>query len=221
MAASSTTQSAPSRLPSTRERRPALIALAIVLIVGGALASGWLALQSGDRAYFLRVSQDVAQGEDITADDLDRVSLPEGFDGGVPAGDEDSVVGRPAATRLLAGTVLSPAMVSDDAGIAEGTTQVAVPVTGGPLVGSLDSGDQVVLDIGASDGNRTSVLAEVVEPATTSDGGGFGSSNSTQLVVSVHLSCLSRVSQGVEDTSIVAARVGTVDESLVRRTCEG
>lgn len=217
MAPSSTTQSAPSRLPSTRERRPALIALAIVLIVGGALASGWLALQSGDRAYFLQVSADVAQGEDLTPDKLERVSLPEGFDGGVSADDEGEVVGRPAATRLLAGTVLNRAMVSDDAGLAQDTTQLAVPVTSGAL--ELGTGDQVVLDIGATDGNRTSVLAEVVSEPTETGDGGFGASSASQMVVSVHLSCLSPVSQGVEDSSIVVARVGAVDESLVRRTC--
>lgn len=217
MAPSSTTQSAPSRLPSTRERRPALIALAIVLIVGGALASGWLALQSGDRAYFLQVKDDVAQGEDLTSEKLQRVSLPEGFDGGVPAGEEDSVVGSPATTRLLAGTVLTPGMVSKDAGLAEDSTQVSVPVNPGAL--NLRSGDQVALDIGSTDGNRTSVLAEVVSEPETSGDGGFGSSSSTQMIVSVHLSCLSQVSQGVEDSSIVVARVGAVDESLVRRTC--
>jgi hypothetical protein len=201
MAPSSTTQSAPSRLPSTRERRPALIALAIVLIVGGALASGWLALQSGDRAYFLQVSQDVAQGEDLTPEKLQRVSLPEGFDGGVPVGREDEVVGSPAATRL----------------IAEDASQVSVPVTAGAL--KFRSGDQVALDIGSTDGNRTSVLAEVVSEPTETGDGGFGAASASQMIVSVHLSCLSQVSQGVEDSSIVVARVGTVDESLVRRTC--
>lgn len=71
-----TTRSGTSRLPSTRESRPALIGLAIVLIIGGALASAWLALQAGNRSSFVEVDGNIAQGARITADDLTRVSLP-------------------------------------------------------------------------------------------------------------------------------------------------
>src|SRR5690625_7075253 len=56
----------PSRLPATRESRPALIGLAAILIVGGALASAWLAVQSGNRAYFLQIDEEVAQGATIS-----------------------------------------------------------------------------------------------------------------------------------------------------------
>ncbi len=222
MAPSSTNQATPSRLPSTRERRPALIALAIVLIVGGALASGWLALQSGDRAYFLQVSQDVAQGAEIQEDSLERVSLPEGFGDGIPADRQDDVVGSSAAVRLLPGTVLTEAMISDEGGLAANATQVAVPVAGSPYLSQLSAGDQLALTIGGDDGTRTSVLAELAEaPASGDDGGTFGTGDDAQLLVSVDLTCLAVVSQGVQDDSIVAARVGTVDETVVRRTCEG
>ena len=54
----STTATKPSstpRLPRSRESRPMLIGLAILLIVGGALASAWLATQAGHRAYFVAI----------------------------------------------------------------------------------------------------------------------------------------------------------------------
>ncbi len=102
--ASTTAAKAPStpRLPRARESRPMLIGLAVLLIVGGALASAWLATQAGHRAYFVSIDREVSQGAEITDGDLTRVSLPEGFEDGISSADKDSVVGKTAATRLHA-----------------------------------------------------------------------------------------------------------------------
>jgi hypothetical protein len=221
MARSSANQPTVSRLPSTRESRPALIGLAILLIVGGALASAWLAIQSGNRSYFVQVDQEVAQGATISKDDLTRVSLPEGFKGGIPSSDEDSVVGKSAAARLVPGTVLVPAMLSDKSGVGENQTRLTVAVDDTPFIRGLRSGDQLALDVGSSDGgDRQTVYAELVSVGESEGGSIAGSGDQVSIVVSIDLTCLSVVSQGVEDSSVTPALIGGADSAGVQTTCK-
>ena len=222
MAKPSANQAQISRLPSTRESRPALIGLAILLIVGGALASAFLALQSGNRAYFVQVDREIAQGAMISQDDLTRVSLPEGFEGGVPSNDSDSVVGKSAAARLVSGTVLMRTMLSGKSGVAANQTQLTVSVPASPFISGLQSGDQLALAIGSSDGvERRAVYAELVSVGDQ-QGGSVGTSGSDEvsIVVSIDLSCLSVVSQGIEDSAVTPALIGGADTG-VAKTCEG
>jgi hypothetical protein len=223
MAKPSANQATVSRLPSTRESRPALIGLAVLLIFGGALASAWLAIQSGNRSYFVQVDQEVAQGATIAKDDLTRVSLPEGFKGGVPSSDSDSVVGKSAAARLLPGTVLMRSMISDKSGVSENQTRLTITVDSSPFITGLQSGDQLALDVGSSDGGeRRAVYAELISVGEQ-QGGSIGGSGGDEvpIVVSIDLSCLSVVSQGVEDSAITPALIGGSDSSIVQQTCEG
>jgi hypothetical protein len=223
MATSSANQATVSRLPSTRESRPALIGLAVLLIFGGALASAWLAIQSGNRSYFVQIDQEVAQGATISKDDLRRVSLPEGFKGGIPSSESDTVVGKSAAARLLPGTVLMRSMVSSKSGVREDQTRLTVTVPASPFISSLQSGDQLALDIGSSDsGARQTVHAELISVGDE-QGGGIGGSGGDEvaIVVSIDLSCLSVVSQGIEDRSVTPALIGGSDSNLVKQTCEG
>ena len=211
-----------SRLPSTRESRPAMIGLAIVLIVGGALASVWLALQAGNRASFVKVDRGIAQGARITGDDLSRVSLPEDYSGGIPWGDAGSVVGQSATVRLLPGTVLSPSMISKKAGVDPNKTQLTVPVDNTPFIRGLQPGAQLALDVGNnSGGDRKTILSELVSVGRPDDEGGLtgGTSSTVPIVVTIDVSCLSVVSQGIEDKAITPALIGSADESVVARTC--
>jgi hypothetical protein len=222
MAKPSANQATISRLPSTRESRPALIGLAVLLIFGGALASAWLAIQSGNRSYFVQIDQEVAQGATISKDDLARVSLPEGFKGGIPSSDSDSVVGKSAAARLLPGTVLMRSMVSGKSGVGENQTRLTVTVDASPFISGLQSGDQLALDVGSSDGGqRQTVYAELISVGDE-QGSSIGGSGGDEIaiVVSIDLSCLSVVSQGIEDRSVTPALIGGTDNnSLVQRTC--
>ncbi len=223
MATSSANQATASRLPSTRESRPALIGLAVLLIFGGALASAWLAIQSGNRSYFVQIDQEVAQGATISKDDLSRVSLPEGFKGGIPSSDAGSVVGKSAGARLLPGTVLMRSMVSDKSGLAENQTRLTVAVDASPFVSGLQSGDQLALAIGSSDGgDRQAVHAELISVGDQKGGAIAGSGgDEIPIVVAIDLSCLSIVSQGIEDKDVTPALIGGADSDLVQQTCEG
>lgn len=214
----------PSRLPSTRESRPALIGLAILLIVGGALGSAWLALQSGDRAYFLKVEQEVAQGASISADDLGQVSLPEGFAGGIPVSDKERIVGMSATTRLVPGTVLIDPMVSKEAGIGDQKTQLTVQAEASPFIRNLQPGAQLALGVGARDGTskRSAVLAELVSVGSAEEGGLTGAGGSSiPIVVSIDVSCFGLVSQGIEDNSVIPGLIGSGFDGAVNATCRG
>src|SRR6266702_4409276 len=58
-----------------RERRPALAALALLLIVGGALGAAYLVLQNGHRVAAIEVTQQLGAGERIPPDALREVDI--------------------------------------------------------------------------------------------------------------------------------------------------
>ena len=64
------------RLPvPPRERKPALAALAVLLILGGALTSAYLVMASGQRVSAIRVGQPVAAGQQIPLTALEEVQI--------------------------------------------------------------------------------------------------------------------------------------------------
>jgi hypothetical protein len=199
-----------------------LIGLAVLLIVGGALASAWLAAQAGHRAYFVAIDREVAQGAEITDGDLTRVSLPEEYQDGISSSDKDSVVGKTAATRLLPGTVLIPAMLSDRTGLKANQTQLTVPVDDSPFVRGLQPGAQMVLAVGSQDqGARQAIGAELVSVGSNKGSGGIGGGgdDTVNLVVAIDVSCLSSVSQAIDDKTVTPALIGSRDNTIVQTTC--
>lgn len=70
----SKSRTAPSVEPP-RKRRPALAALAVLLIVGGALAAGLLAVRMDSREPVLAAARDIAPGTLITQEDLREVPV--------------------------------------------------------------------------------------------------------------------------------------------------
>ncbi|GAB4011398.1 hypothetical protein GCM10028772_33580 [Nocardioides ultimimeridianus] len=208
MASTTTRPTAPSRLPSTRESRPALIGLALVLIVGGALASAYLAVIAGHRAEFVQVRTEIAQGQKITKADLQTVSLPQGYDGGIPADQEDSLVGQSTTVRLLAGTVLTPAMVSKTGGIAADQAQVALNVD--PMTAQgMHPGDRVLVYVEDDDGGTHTVDGELLAIGKSQDGGLTGTSSSqVPIKVLIARQCLTAVSQGIIGNKFAVSQTG-------------
>jgi hypothetical protein len=95
--------------PPPRERRPALLVGAVLLIVVSAAIITSLFLQVGNRTEVLAVARTVAIGRPIAVEDLKRVRIA--TDPGlhtIPVSAADQVVGKPAATTLLPGTLLTP-----------------------------------------------------------------------------------------------------------------
>jgi hypothetical protein len=64
------------RLPTPpRERKPLLAALAVLLILGGALASAYLVMASGQRVQAIRLTTDIAAGQQIPASAMEPVDI--------------------------------------------------------------------------------------------------------------------------------------------------
>lgn len=217
--------SIPSRLPATRERRPALAALALLLIVGGALGSGWLALRAGDRADFLQVKEGVALGQQIGEDDLTTVNISDDFKSGIPAGELDQVVGQYARTPLVEDQVLSRSMISGKNGIATGTTQLPIPVGSGDVINGLQSGANVAIYLTFDEtSQQLAIQGQVIRINTPNDGsGGIGSGDDqTTVQVAVDDSCGSLIARAKSEDKVVLGLVGDVEaQSDLESTCSG
>ena len=110
------TSPAGRRLPSApRERKPALAALALLLIVGGALGAAYLVVQNGQRVSAIEITQQLGPGQQIPASALQEVQIAAG--GGpsyVPWSEACQVTQFYAATAIPPGTLLTNLMCSQD-----------------------------------------------------------------------------------------------------------
>jgi hypothetical protein len=202
-----------SRLPSSRERRPALAALAVLLIVGGAFASGFLALQAGNRADYLRVQTDVPQGAEISESDLESVSLPEDMDGVISVDDTEAVVGLRAATQLVEGTILTENMITEESGVPVDMEEV--PLNLENIAPGLTSGDSVKVHTAPDEGNPAEYDAEVLTVDYPEDDGSIGGDtgqSSIQLTVLMDEDDASDIALAIRDEEVAyVARVAPDD----------
>lgn len=199
-----TQPAAPTRLPSTRERKPAVAALGVLLILGGALASGYLALQAGNRDQYLVVSSQMVQGTEFTEDDVEVVDLPEGMQDVVPADEKDAVVGTFASVPLLPGTILTPDMYSTVAGGKPGYNTVTVEVPAGDVAAQAASGAPLLAyRTGEDQAAEKPVPVYMVSVADVGDDGP-GSSDSVFINVSVQSGdCAQAVATAGEELKVV------------------
>jgi hypothetical protein len=133
------------RLPSApRERKPALAALAVVLVVGGALLAAMLVIDAGHKAGAVEITQTVGQGEKIPLSAMQEVQVTSG--GGldyVPWNQASQVANTYAATMLPAGTLLTPQMTTSSSNLANGMTVIGLALKDGELPNGLQVGDHV------------------------------------------------------------------------------
>jgi hypothetical protein len=145
-----TSGSAPasSRLPTApRRRRPAVAALAALLVVGGALVAGLLAVRLDERQAVLQVSQDVAVGQKLAREDFTEARIAGDIPGLIPASRVGEVVDRYYANVAIGkGQLLDRAMLTRDDPIPAGKAAVGILLADGrtPADG-LESGDLVEL----------------------------------------------------------------------------
>jgi hypothetical protein len=101
-------------------------ALAILLIVAGALTAGYVAQRMGSTHDFLGVGRSLGRGAQITADDLmiirvnDAIGLKP-----IPASRAATVIGKHAVMALVPGTLLTMEQVTD----------IPIPAPGHQLIG--------------------------------------------------------------------------------------
>ncbi len=153
------------RMPSTpRERKPALAALAVLLVALGAVAAGVLVINAGHRVGAVEIVQQVGQGQQIPASALREVEISSdtGLDY-VAWQYAGRVAGVYAATAIPAGTLLTPAMTSSSNNLAVGKVEVGLSLKAGQVPGNLIIGDTVeAFPVGSGSGCATSAGASAV-----------------------------------------------------------
>lgn len=99
------------RLPApARDRRPALAALALLLVLGGALTSALIAYRSGDRVDVLVARGDIEVGQVMTKADFALARVASDGAATIQAAAADNFVGTSATGRIPAGTMLNRTM---------------------------------------------------------------------------------------------------------------
>ncbi len=130
--------------PGRRRRHLPLAVVGVLVVVGCALAFADVSLRSGHGAEVLVVAQPVPAGQVLTGGDLRAVKLsaPSGL-ASVPAGEEQAVLGQPAAVPLTPGSVLTRAEVGSGALVGAGSDVVAAALKAGAYPPELAPGDKV------------------------------------------------------------------------------
>lgn len=138
MSIATTTRPAPAPIgvakSAPRRRSVMQGALAVLLIVAGALTAGYVAQRMGTTHDFLGVARPVGKGAEIAAADLlivrvnDAVGLRP-----VPASKANEIIGKHAVTALVPGTLLTMEQVTD----------IPIPAPGHQLIGLALDEDQM------------------------------------------------------------------------------
>lgn len=109
-----------------RQRRPALAALALLLIVGGALLAGLLAVRMDSREPVLVAARDIAPGTKITAKDLAEAKVASDVLKTIPVKLASQVVGTYATTSIPARSLVEEQSLSAEAPVSGDRAVVAV-----------------------------------------------------------------------------------------------
>ncbi|MFD8686881.1 hypothetical protein [Streptomyces sp. NPDC059651] len=166
-------QHAGERLPApARERKPALAALAVLLILVGALGATVLVLRAGDRIEVVRISADVPAGKAVTSDSMTSVMVAE--DSGVHYvkwEQREALMKLRAKNTLVAGTIAIGEMFSDDEGLPDGKAFVGLALKEGQYPAGIKVGDEVsAYRVGAdTDKGAANANAMIVQSAKVSD----------------------------------------------------
>ncbi|SNX63218.1 hypothetical protein SAMN06272735_5020 [Streptomyces sp. TLI_55] len=144
------------RLPTPpRERKPALAALAVLLILVGALGATMLVLQAGDRIEVVKVTEEIPVGGKVTDSDVTSVMVA-----------EDSAINYvkwsqlgtlktlKAVTTIPKDTVVMGQMFGDEAGASAGKTLVGLSLKAGQFPAGIKVGDTVAAYRVADGGSR-------------------------------------------------------------------
>ena len=136
------------RLPvPPRQRRPALAALAVVLILGGAALAATLVLTSGQKQEYLLINKDIAIGEVLTPQHFLQQPLSStrsSVFAPVPVSDfYRRVNGKRALVEMRKGALLTEGTFGDRVTPAKGLTQLSLNVPEGQYPTGLEAGDIV------------------------------------------------------------------------------
>ncbi|MEU5096869.1 hypothetical protein [Streptomyces sp. NPDC020996] len=145
------------RLPTPpRERKPALAALAVLLILVGALGATTLVLQAGDRIEVVKVTKEIPAGGSVTNDNVTSVMVA--HDSGIHYVEWSQLATLKklkAVNTIPAGVVAVGEMFGDDAGVQAGKATVGLSLKAGQYPSGLEAGDTVAAYRVGSDTNSS------------------------------------------------------------------
>jgi hypothetical protein len=155
------------RLPAPpRERRPALAALAVLLIVGGAATAGLLAMRADERVAVLVAAETIPAGGPITEQSLTTTQVAGADTLLIPASQLDQLVGQYARVEIREGQLIDTQMVGDSGLLQPGRVAVGAALAPGRLPASgLLPGDVVDL-VRVGDGEGKVIIEEAIVSST-------------------------------------------------------
>ncbi|WP_033309079.1 hypothetical protein RFN58_24945 [Streptomyces iakyrus] len=133
------------RLPTPpRERKPALAALAVLLILVGALGATMLVLQAGDRIEVVKVTKEVQAGESLTDSDVTSVMVAKDDNiHYIEWAQLDTIKSYKAKSTLYAGTLAVGEMFAKKASLPAGKASVGLALKEGTYPADIKAGDIV------------------------------------------------------------------------------
>lgn len=147
-----------NRLPTPpRERKPALAALAVLLILVGALGTTMLVIRAGDRIEVVRITEPVPAGQHVPKSAIEPVMVAADDAMKYVEYDQRGLLQSKyrTTTPLVKGTLLVGPMLTTKAGIDDGMVVVGLSLKSGQYPSELKGGDTVaayrVGDAAASD----------------------------------------------------------------------
>ncbi len=142
---SSLTSTSGNRLPRARsDRRAALSALALLLVVVGALGSALVVYRTGQRVDVLVAARRIEAGQKVTSADFGIARVSAGADSTLKSADKKNFVGTFATTAIPSGTLLNRLMFQVGNVVPNGGVIVGVAVTSSQRpAANIQSGDVV------------------------------------------------------------------------------
>lgn len=167
------------RLPTPpRERKPALAALAVLLVLVGALGATMLVLRAGDRVEVVKVTSDVQAGESVSGHVTPVLVADDPSINYVPWEQVEELKKLKAKSPIYKGTVVIGDMFAAGSALPDGKASVGVSLKEGQYPAGIKSGDTVAVyrvgDTGTS-GSRSS-------GSSSSSGSGSSSADSAPIV---------------------------------------
>jgi hypothetical protein len=165
-------------MPSApRERKPALAALAVLLVALGAVAAGYLVINAGHRVGAVEITQQVGQGQRIPASAIKEVEIASNSGINYVAWQyANRVAGVYAAVQIPAGTLLTSVMMTATKNLAAGKVQVGLSLKPGQAPANLLIGQSVeAFGVGTGSGCGGSAAGGGAGGTGSGSGGSSGS----------------------------------------------
>jgi len=205
------------RMPSApRERKPALAALAVLLVALGAVAAGYLVINAGHRVGAVEITQQVGQGQRIPASAIKEVEIASNSGINYVAWQyANRVAGIYAAVQIPAGTLLTSAMTSATNNLAAGKVQVGLSLKPGQAPANLLIGQSVeAFGVGTGSGCGAVAAGGGGAGGTGGGNGGNGSGSGVPITTGVIASVVgSTASNG--STAAVTLAVPDADAGVL------